>query len=143
MSCRLWCRSRMCWSADPRFAPRKYTKIGIPVWKVVMPVILQPSVIRLGIFWNMLKCRMLPGALGIPLAELRRAMAKIPRTRDVVAYCRGPYCVLAVDAVRLMRSRGLRAFSLDASIQDWRARGLPVATGNERGRRMAAGRRAR
>ncbi len=85
----------------------------------------------------------IPGALGIPLAELRRAMAKIPRTRDVVAYCRGPYCVLAVDAVRLMRSRGLRAFRLDASIQDWRARGLRVATGNERGRRMAAGRRAR
>ncbi len=83
----------------------------------------------------------IPGALGIPLERLKRALAKIPKKRDVVAYCRGPYCVLAVDAVRLMRSRGIRAFRLDASIHDWRARGLPVAKGIEQGHRAMGGRR--
>lgn len=85
----------------------------------------------------------IPGALGIPLQDLRRRLAELPRNKDIVAYCRGPYCVLAVDAVRLLRSRGLRAFRLDASVHDWRAQGLPLATGMEQGRpRAAIGRRA-
>lgn len=83
----------------------------------------------------------IPGALGIPLQELERKLATLPRNRDVVAYCRGPFCVLAVDAVRLMRSRGLRAFHLDASIHDWRARGLPLVRGIEQGRGVTNGRR--
>lgn len=84
----------------------------------------------------------IPGALGIPLGQLKRRLAELPRSRDIVAYCRGPYCVLAVDAVRVMRSRGLRAFHLDASVHDWRARGLPLATGTEQGRKSIVGRRA-
>lgn len=75
----------------------------------------------------------IPGALGIPLRDLRRRLADLPRNKDIVAYCRGPYCVLAVDAVRLLRSKGRRAFRLDASVHDWRARGLSLATGPERG----------
>jgi rhodanese-related sulfurtransferase len=73
----------------------------------------------------------IPGAIGIPLKDLKRRLAELPRNKEIVAYCRGPYCVFAVDAVRLLRSRGRKAFRLDASVHDWRARGLPVATGPE------------
>lgn len=85
----------------------------------------------------------IPGALGVPLQHLKRRLAEFPRNKDIVAYCRGPYCVLAVDAVRLLRSRGLKAFRLDVSVQDWHAQGLPLATGMEQGRpRAVIGRRA-
>lgn len=73
----------------------------------------------------------IPGAIGIPLKDLKRRLAELPRNKEIVAYCRGPYCVFAVDAVRLLRSHGRKAFRLDASVQDWRARGLPLATGPE------------
>jgi len=83
----------------------------------------------------------IPGALGVPLQHLKRRLAELPRNKDIVAYCRGPYCVLAVDAVRLLRSQGLRAFRLDVSVNDWRAQGLPLAKGMEQGRpRTAIGR---
>lgn len=75
----------------------------------------------------------IPGALALPLQELKRRLSELPRNKEIVAYCRGPYCVLAIDAVRLLRARGLRAFRLESSVQDWRARGLPVATGIEQG----------
>jgi rhodanese-related sulfurtransferase/DNA-binding transcriptional ArsR family regulator len=71
------------------------------------------------------------GALGIPLQELKKRLARLPRKKDIVAYCRGPYCMFAVDAVRLLRSRGLRAFRMDLSIHDWSAMGLPLATGTQ------------
>jgi len=77
----------------------------------------------------------IPGALGIPLEELKRRLVELPRDKDIVAYCRGPYCVFALDAVRLVRSRGLTAFRLDASVADWRAHGLRLAKGMEPGRR--------
>jgi rhodanese-related sulfurtransferase len=71
------------------------------------------------------------GALPIPLEQLRQRLAELPRNREVVAYCRGPFCVLAKEAVELLRSRGFRATRLEDSVQDWLARGLPVATGDE------------
>lgn len=85
----------------------------------------------------------IPGALGIPVKDLRRRLAELPRHKDIVAYCRGPYCVLAVDAVRLLRSRGRRAFRLDASVHDWRARGLPLSTGIDCYPESSMGRKAR
>jgi rhodanese-related sulfurtransferase/DNA-binding transcriptional ArsR family regulator len=69
------------------------------------------------------------GALSIPLPELARRTAELPRRRAVVAYCRGPYCVMALDAVDLLRARGFRADRLEDSVIDWRARGGRVATG--------------
>jgi len=69
----------------------------------------------------------IPGALSVPLAELEQRLAELPRDRDVVAYCRGPYCVLAVEAVRLLRARGFRAVRLEDGVPDWRARGFDVA----------------
>jgi rhodanese-related sulfurtransferase len=71
------------------------------------------------------------GALGIPMQDLRRRLARLPRKKDIVAYCRGPYCMFAVDAVQMLRAHGLRAFRLGLSVHDWSALGLPVATGAE------------
>jgi len=85
----------------------------------------------------------IPGALALPLQELKRRLSELPRNKEIVAYCRGPYCVLAIDAVRFLRARGLRAHRLEASVQDWRALGLPVATGIEQGSIKALQRRAR
>jgi rhodanese-related sulfurtransferase len=70
----------------------------------------------------------IPGALSVPLADLEQRLADLPRDREVVAYCRGPYCVLAVEAVRLLRAHGFRAVRLADGIADWRARGLDVAS---------------
>lgn len=67
------------------------------------------------------------GALSIPHDELKRRLAELPKNRKVVAYCRGPYCVYAVEAVKLLRARGFRATRIEDGVPDWRARGLPVA----------------
>jgi rhodanese-related sulfurtransferase/DNA-binding transcriptional ArsR family regulator len=66
------------------------------------------------------------GALSIPLSLLEKRLSEIPTERDVVAYCRGPYCVLAAEAVRLLRRRGYRAFRLQEGYPEWRDGGLPV-----------------
>ena len=68
------------------------------------------------------------GAVSIPLAELKDRLAELPRDKDIVAYCRGPYCVLAAQAVELLRERGFRVVRLEDGVSDWRAHGLPVAT---------------
>jgi rhodanese-related sulfurtransferase len=67
------------------------------------------------------------GARSIPIGELEGAVARLPRSREIVAYCRGPYCVYADDAVRLLRARGLSARRLDVGFPEWRREGRPVA----------------
>ena len=71
------------------------------------------------------------GALPMPLEQLKQRLSELPRNKEVVAYCRGPFCVLAKEAVDLLRSHGFRATRLEDSVQDWHAKGLPVATGEE------------
>lgn len=71
------------------------------------------------------------GALSVPLKELARRLSELPRDREIVAYCRGPYCVLAVEAVEILRARGFKAVRLEDSVQDWRAQGFPVAAALE------------
>jgi len=68
----------------------------------------------------------LPFARSLPLAELKRRLDKLPKNKPVVAYCRGPFCMMAKDAVALLEKRGYQAFRLDDGIAEWRARGLPV-----------------
>src|SRR5256714_885430 len=68
------------------------------------------------------------GARSAPLPGLESIAAKLPRRREIVAYCRGPYCVYADDAVRLLRERGLKARRLDVGYPEWRRAGLPVET---------------
>jgi rhodanese-related sulfurtransferase len=66
------------------------------------------------------------GALSLPLDELDKRLAEIPQDRTVVAYCRGPYCVLAAEAVRLLRKRGRTALRLKEGYPEWLSAGLPV-----------------
>jgi rhodanese-related sulfurtransferase/DNA-binding transcriptional ArsR family regulator len=67
------------------------------------------------------------GALSAPLERLESIAAGLPKRREIVAYCRGPYCVYADEAVRLLRAHGLRARRLDVGFPEWRRAGLPVA----------------
>ena len=76
----------------------------------------------------------LPGARSVPLDELPGRVHEIPREREVVAYCRGPYCPLATRAVRILRAAGYRARHLDLGVPDLRARAVPMTTSEEPGR---------
>jgi len=68
----------------------------------------------------------LPKAVNIPLRELSRRLREIPKNREIVAYCRGPYCVLAFEAVALLREHGFRVRRLEDGYPEWKAAGLPV-----------------
>lgn len=68
----------------------------------------------------------IPGAISIPLTELKTRLAEIPRDREVVAYCRGPYCVLSAEAMTLLRNEGFHAVRLKVGLPEWREAGLPV-----------------
>ena len=71
----------------------------------------------------------IPGALSAPLDSLDAVTATLSKRREIVAYCRGPYCVYADDAVRLLQERGLKARRLDVGLPEWRRAGYPVETG--------------
>src|SRR5262245_53379827 len=66
------------------------------------------------------------GAVNIPVHELEKRIKELPKSREVVAYCRGPYCLMSYDAVALMRKKGLKARRLEAGLPEWRLAGLPV-----------------
>lgn len=75
----------------------------------------------------------LPRAFSVPLDELAKRLKEIPKRRGVVAYCRGPYCVLALKAVELLRAGGYRAVRLDLGVVEWRQRGLRLEHAESRG----------
>lgn len=68
----------------------------------------------------------LPGAINVPLAEIERGSAVLPRDRDIVAYCRGPFCVLSFEAVARLREKGFSARRLETGFPEWKISGLPV-----------------
>jgi rhodanese-related sulfurtransferase len=68
----------------------------------------------------------IPGALSIPLGELKARLKELPKGREVVAYCRGPYCVMSVEAVELLKKKGFTAHRMEQGVIDWRARGWRV-----------------
>jgi rhodanese-related sulfurtransferase len=70
------------------------------------------------------RARHIPGALSVPLSRLKELLAKLPRDQEIVACCRGPYCVLAVQAVEMLCKLGFKAIRLEEGIQDWLAMGL-------------------
>jgi rhodanese-related sulfurtransferase len=72
----------------------------------------------------------IPGALSIPVNQLKRRLPEIPKGREVVAYCRGPYCMYSVEAVEILRKKGYKARRADEGLPDWRASGLPVTAGD-------------
>ena len=71
----------------------------------------------------------LPGAINVPIEKLERFLAKLPKDKEVVAYCRGPYCLMSYDAVEKLRKHGWRARRLEDGFPEWRAAGLPVRHG--------------
>lgn len=73
----------------------------------------------------------LPGAISIPLKELQLRLSDLPLDQEIVAYCRGPYCVLSIQAVELLRLRGFKAVRIEAGIQDFRAMGFHIAVNEE------------
>lgn len=68
----------------------------------------------------------IPGALSIPVDELKARLTELPQDREIVAYCRGPYCVMAVEAVELLRKKGFNAHRMEQGVVDFRARGWRV-----------------
>ena len=74
----------------------------------------------------------IPGAISLPLADLGKRLATLQKRRDIVAYCRGPYCVMAIDAVDLLRRKGFRAHRMEHGVPEWRAQGWRVETGDDR-----------
>ena len=71
-----------------------------------------------------------PGAINIPLRVLESRLSELDPSKEIVAYCRGPYCVLSYEAVSALRKRGFRALRLEDGLPEWRAAGLTVVTGN-------------
>jgi ArsR family transcriptional regulator len=70
-----------------------------------------------------------PGAINIPLGELAKKLTDLDASHEIVAYCRGPYCVLSFEAVAALRARGFKARRLEDGLPEWRAAGLPVESG--------------
>lgn len=68
----------------------------------------------------------LPGAISMPIETLVARIDQLPKRKEIVAYCRGPYCVMAADAIELLRARGFRAHRLEDGVSEWRARGWRV-----------------
>jgi len=68
----------------------------------------------------------LPGAINVPVDRLETYLSKLPRRKEVVAYCRGPYCLMSFEAVEKLRKRGFKAKRLEDGYPEWRAAGLPV-----------------
>lgn len=73
----------------------------------------------------------IPGAVSIPLDQLEARLAELSSDREIVAYCRGPYCVMALDAADTLRDNGFEATRFEEGIADWRARGFDVAVGEQ------------
>lgn len=69
----------------------------------------------------------IPGAVSVPITELKRRLKELPRNREIVAYCRGPYCVYAVQAVDILKGAGYRARRTEAGIPEWKLLGQKVA----------------
>lgn len=69
-----------------------------------------------------------PGAVNIPVSELKRRFSELPKKHEIVAYCRGPFCVMAFEAVSLLREHGFKSRRLEDGMPEWRAAGLPMAT---------------
>lgn len=83
------------------------------------------------------------GARSIPVDELPAQLRRLPRDREIIAYCRGPYCVFAVDAVRYLRSKGYRSRRLNVGLPDWRAAGRAIGRGDDSAPRDATRRAPR
>jgi rhodanese-related sulfurtransferase len=85
----------------------------------------------------------IPGAVSIPVPELKRRAQELPKRKEVIAYCRGPYCVYALEAVGLLRKQGFRARRATEGFPEWRSRGFISALGTRQAASLAARKLAR
>ncbi len=69
------------------------------------------------------------GAISVPMKELEEQLSSLPKDKEIIAYCRGPYCVMSIDAVQMLRAKGFRAERLKDDVHEWGLHGLPVARG--------------
>ncbi len=67
-----------------------------------------------------------PGAVNIPIRELEKRLRELPKRKEVIAYCRGPFCLMSYDAVQLLRKKGLKARRMQDGMPEWRSSGMPV-----------------
>lgn len=77
----------------------------------------------------------IPGAVSVPISELKARLKELPKGKEIVAYCRGPYCIMSIDAVELLRRRGYRAMRMEQGVLDWRARGWRIEAGTGKTKR--------
>lgn len=68
----------------------------------------------------------IPHSLSVPLSQLKKKLSEIPKSKEVVAYCRGPYCVLSHEAIEILRRKGYRVSRLSSGVSEWVAAGLPL-----------------
>ena len=68
----------------------------------------------------------IPGAVNLPLKDLKKRLGKLPKKQEIITYCRGPYCVLAFEAVAELRKKGFKARRLEEGYPEWKAAGLPI-----------------
>lgn len=73
----------------------------------------------------------IPGARSVPLGRLKEMLSRLSKDQEIVAYCRGPYCVLALQAVEMLREKGFKAIRLEEGVQDWLAMGFSISVGDE------------
>lgn len=77
----------------------------------------------------------IPGAVSVPISELKSRLKELPQGKEIVAYCRGPYCIMSIEAVELLRKRGYRALRMEQGVLDWRARGWRIEVGAKKAAR--------
>ena len=77
----------------------------------------------------------IPGAVSVPISELKARIKELPKGKEIVAYCRGPYCIMSIDAVELLRRRGYKASRMEQGVLDWRARGWRIEAGTGKAKR--------
>jgi len=77
----------------------------------------------------------IPGAVSVPISELKARLKELPKGKEIVAYCRGPYCIMSIDAVELLRKRGYKASRMEQGVLDWRARGWRIEAGTGKSKR--------
>lgn len=74
----------------------------------------------------------IPGAVSVPIGELKARLKELPKGKEIVAYCRGPYCIMSIEAVELLRKKGFRAQRMEQGVLDWRARGWRIEAGTKK-----------
>jgi rhodanese-related sulfurtransferase/DNA-binding transcriptional ArsR family regulator len=72
----------------------------------------------------------IPGAVSVPSRELEERLKDLPRDKDLIAYCRGPYCVVGIKAVSKLRAKGFKAYRLPLGVAEWKAKGMETTSGN-------------